>query len=361
MKYLKSYETYIDYTEAFNNGEIEAPNVSLIKDEARCLYHPKNKSNFGDVVLFDRDTNEYIFVDPDSYLEGYWQDLKKFPIGVVAVPTKYTPDGSTRVISLKNMSMKDPVNGTAKTGGSGGENNMYWGGNGVDIPTLKNYTQTASINPKTGEFSAMIDWVNIPSDTKFSNRYVDPNGFYYYDSLNSNNNRKGPYPILGNGEKNPIFYEQENSAMTDFEGKENTEKIVAMAEGTDYANWKTASTYVHGYAAGNYPPAFCCKRFKTLYGTNSGDWYLPAIGEAMFMTSHYGAINKGLTAVATARGASEAVRIGRDNSTYGTWLWSSSEYSSSNARNVSCNYGHCNYNGKSFTNTNNRVRAFLRI
>ena len=360
MKYLRSFERFVDYSEAFNNNEIEAPNVSLIKDEARCVYHPKNKSNFGDVVLFDRDTNEYLYVSPNAYKEGFWQDLRKYPIGVVAVPTKYTPDGSTRVVSLKNMDMKNPVNGSTKTGGTEGENSMYWGGNGYDIPTMKNYTQVASVDPETGEFSAMMNLVRIPSDTSFKpTGYVDPNGKFYCDSLTLGTTLKGPYPILGNGEKNPVFYETENSATTDFDGKGNTDKIIEVADGNaTYSNWRTLNTYAHNYSAGNYPPAFCCRRYKTLYGTNSGDWYLPAIGEAMFLTSHYGAINEGLNAVASRRGASEAIKLGRDG-TYGLWLWSSSECDGSSARSVDCSFGGCCDTSKSNIKTTYRVRAYL--
>jgi hypothetical protein len=359
MKYLSNFERYIDYQEALENGEIVAPNVSFIEDEARCIYHSKNKSEIGDVVLYDRDSGEYLFVSPTAYKEGFWQDLMKYPIGVVAISTKYTPDGSTRVVSLKNMSMKTPDSGSTATGGTAGDNSMYWGGYNVDIPTLKNYNQVVSIDAATGEYKQMDSWTRIPSDTQFnSTGYVDSCGHYYYMAAD-NTDPKGPYPILSNGEKNPLFY-YEGSAMNDFDGSSNTDKIIAMSDGTTYANWKTASTITHSYDAGNYPPAFCCRRYSTQYGTKQGDWYLPASGESMFLTSHYGAINAGLSAVAACRGASEAIRLGRDG-TYGNWLWSSSEYSSTGARDVLCSRGDCNRTTKSYVDTYNRVRAFFQV
>lgn len=45
----------------------------------------------------------------------------------------------------------------------------------------------------------------------------------------------------------------------------------------------------------------------------------------------------------------------------GYWCWSSSEYSSTNARNVNTNNGNVNNNSKSNLNSNNRVRAFIAL
>ena len=46
---------------------------------------------------------------------------------------------------------------------------------------------------------------------------------------------------------------------------------------------------------------------------------------------------------------------------FGTWLWSSTEFSVANARNVNVNNGNVNNNNKNNSNTNNRVRAFAEL
>ena len=45
----------------------------------------------------------------------------------------------------------------------------------------------------------------------------------------------------------------------------------------------------------------------------------------------------------------------------GNWCWSSSEYNSTNARNVNTNNGNVNNNSKTNLNSNNRVRAFFAL
>jgi hypothetical protein len=123
-----------------------------------------------------------------------------------------------------------------------------------------------------------------------------------------------------------------------------------------------SGTITNDSNAGNYPAACCCRRFSTI-GTNPGDWYLPAVGELAYLPVRLKEIN--LSLIALEKYVS-AIRVGGINSqwpsgTYGYWCWSSSEFSSTDARYVSTNSGYVDDLDKSYTNTNNRVRAFIAL
>lgn len=355
MNNLRKFDTKTDYNTALGNGEIVAPNVSYVVDEGKCYYTKKPHTDFGQICMYDKEEDRKFFISPESYATDYWMILRYVPIGVVVVPTKYTPDGSTRIMSLVNMSCKTPETGSYAATATQGDNAMYWGGNGVDIPGLKNITQVNRVDPTTGKFASVSSWMRIPSECSGMTGLTDPVSGYKYWSTDTNEGAFGPYPILANGEKAPLYYASE-MATNDFNGKENTDAIIAAATDTF---WKTASTITNSYDAGNYPPAFCCRRFKTA-GTNAGDWYLPAEGELAFYSARYDTITNTLNTISTLR-STIAVKMVRGNASYGDWLWSSSEYSSTSAWDVNLSLGYVGTATKSFILDYNRVRSFLSI
>ena len=108
-----------------------------------------------------------------------------------------------------------------------------------------------------------------------------------------------------------------DAAKADFNGKENTAKIVAHF-GEDVDTSLHAGVFCHKY---------------TTEGTNAGDWYLPAAGE--FYSYVYGNWSSKLSATAT--------KLGWDIAYY---FWSSSEGSGSYAWYVDSNHDNVNYDGK---------------
>lgn len=367
MKYITSYDSIAAYNTAKANGELVKPNLSLVggKTYSRPLWN----CGFGDVVMYNSKTGDFDYCTSDAFKESYFHMHHLTPIGVVVCPGRYTPDNTTRVMSLVNMDATSPATGSASKGGVAGETSMIWGSNTSTSVTGKTFPKVANVTPSTGEAltEGGTDWMRIPSDQLFrSEGYAYNNNglkyYYYYGATEETDGsgRFGPYPILANGDKNPLYF---NSAYatSDFDGIGNTDKIC----NNGFSGWSTATLDGDDTStANNFPPAFCCRRFATT-GTSAGDWYLPACGELAFVVAFYTEIDKGLDAVRTARGTSVATYVGkvggREVGTYGVWMWSSSEGSVSDARYVYTDDGYVDYYSKTYVYTDNRVRAFIAL
>ena len=147
---------------------------------------------------------------------------------------------------------------------------------------------------------------------------------------------KGTSPFEPDAELNP-WSVKEGTATADYDGKGNTEKILAQM--TD-DSWKTSET-IHktnsstaSDSANYYPAAACCWRYSTP-GTIKGQWYLPACGELGYIIPRMNTLNKILNAIPNANGGTrKAVPLNYRGS-----YWSSSEYSSHDARCVGQYYG----------------------
>ena len=104
-------------------------------------------------------------------------------------------------------------------------------------------------------------------------------------------------------------YRLTSKDQTALNGRENTDKALALADGTT-ANTQAAFA---AFAAVN--------RFRT-NGTNQGDWYLPSKGELSLYQSNYADINAKITAIKNA--SSSIVN------TVNTSMWSSTENDEAN-------------------------------
>ena len=114
-------------------------------------------------------------------------------------------------------------------------------------------------------------------------------------------------------------------ALSDFDGVGNTQKIIAVATGT---NDTTFQNTVAGANSGYYVAAQCCYRFYTT-GTSVGDWYLPAEGELAYMPSEIKDLDATLSALRTKYGTDVCV------SDYDGLLWSSTSDSGRYAYTIS--------------------------
>ena len=139
-----------------------------------------------------------------------------------------------------------------------------------------------------------------------------------------------------------------DNALADFDGIENTEKIIAQRGTKDYNSWTPDRI-----TTADYPAASCCDMFYT-EGTSQGDWYLPACGELGYIMPPFNKINNAIDKMRTAYGSS----VGIEMDTSGGY-WSSTESSSRYACFVLVNDGTVNGNYKGMSNYS--VRAFLRF
>ena len=101
-----------------------------------------------------------------------------------------------------------------------------------------------------------------------------------------------------------VNYSDETSALTDFNGYNNTRII--MAHGN-----------THGY---DTPAADFCYNYSTL-GTSQGDWYLPAYGELRLMYNNINILNTSLSKIGGTLFHPEKYEF----------YWSSTEYTAGNA------------------------------
>lgn len=108
-----------------------------------------------------------------------------------------------------------------------------------------------------------------------------------------------------------------SNALSDFNGKQQTDAIIATRGTKDYENWKPSSGKTE-----DYPAASCCDMYHTV-GTRQGDWYLPSCGELGYVIARMNLINEALNKIG---GLQNLVR---------QYIWSSTEHSATGARYIS--------------------------
>ena len=127
-------------------------------------------------------------------------------------------------------------------------------------------------------------------------------------------------------------YANSDTAITDMNGKANTEAVLQYA--TAQTDWKTASAITFTNAAGYYPVFECAWRYHTS-GTVQGDWFVPAAGQLNYLQSNTEELAK-LNAGFTAIGAELFVFQGKERVTstektsYYVWYWYNSVWNSTN-------------------------------
>ena len=301
---------------------------------------PLSETTAGDVLLWDKTGLRKLFVSSDS-LSSYPSDSYT-PIGIVVIPASHDVygDGSCGVMSLSPMNCDTP-----STGGTS-EQDMYWGASDTDISALPNLNQVPYGNTSNGIPTGQTSYAYLPSD-KFSGTQCahDTDAFYHSSGYI-------PSPYLTDGSRNPGYYQtsspsSSSNALADFDGIGNTEKIITQRGTKDYNSWTPGRT-----TGADYPAASCCDMFHT-EGTKQGDWYLPACGELGYIMPPFNKINEAIRKMQDTYGSSVGVELDANYA-----YWSSTEYSSGNARPVNTKFGFISQYGK---NTNNYVRAFLKV
>ena len=121
-------------------------------------------------------------------------------------------------------------------------------------------------------------------------------------------------------------YSNSGTAITDMNGKANTEAVLNYA--TAQTDWKTASAITWTNAEGYYPLFECSWRYHTT-GTVQGDWFVPACGQLYYLqsnTEELAKLNAGFTAIGA--GLFEFQRKNMVTSTeyesFGMWYWNGS-------------------------------------
>ena len=312
MKYLKYFEQASAY-EAYKNGsDYILPNVSYVEGDNTVHYHPVPPPPApGAGAIVYKSGSDLLTVD-----YTLWDSSMGTPVGVLVIPEGFTPDGKARMLSLNWASSSSTSSTSAKA--------MKWSNVKVDT-SLTNHNRVPTTDNTGSTTTGSNKYGYLPSDQLTgATSYVDSTAKY---SDNSTSNLI-PSPYLGD-KPNPAYYVEisgYNNALADFDGKGNTDVLVALG-----------SDYIAANAARNYKAA----------GAEEVEWYLPATGELGYMIVRFNKIQAALTKV----NAPQLDDIGN--------YWSSSEYSSGYVYDVSMNNGYV-YNDNS-KNNYHCVRPFALL
>lgn len=255
MTKLKKYNTLSDWETAKSN--LVYPSVGLVEGDRSVVYMERPIS-VGDVAYWDGSKVKTI-----SYSK--WSSYLGTPIGVVVIPEGIIASG-VRIVGLNYVD---------DSGNAISDNTlMAWSLNSLSytgLPTkYRNVPITINDGPTSYSYNSMG---YLPSD-KFTGAtsYVDPEAKYNISSLLI------PSPYLGDKINLDCFKNLGSSsniqnACSDIDGLNNTQILVGES-----------SNHVAANAA-----------YKYSDGESNTQWYLPAMGELVFLMARINTINTVIT------------------------------------------------------------------
>lgn len=391
MKHLKIFETKAEYKSAKKNHQLDLPNVSLVKSDNSVYIMPaftsKESAEAGDIIVYSKaaytawtkaeagsakDAAYETLLDSVRYMKPEMFDAEMaktyVPDAIVAVPYSHTGDGTVKAMSLRHMSVDDPVNGSTSN------TTIVWGAD-VDISGITNHTGSAAVSDVAlGDKSTLTSELTteLPSDTFTKLEVINSDSEFYWKNVNGSH---APCPYKADGSLNrqylgegPNGSKLTQNCLGDMNGAYNTKKIIdtlnkAYLDQTLFAATIT-NAQTKAVSEGNtniFPAAMCCQRYKTVLKPNTvtydsvkdkytyGDWYLPSAGEVGYTIVSKGRISYALSRINAALPGTAAAWV--DN-----WLWSSSEYNSNRPWGLIPSSG--SVSGYGYKDTAGGVRAF---
>lgn len=297
-----------------------------------------------DVVFANKQTEEVIIVRKWSV--SLLSPKEWEPIGIVVIPGSHgvlkDDNGNNQcgIMSIVSMSCDNP------NVGSNLNEYMYWGSTNTDISELKNYNKVVVTSNDTS--NTAIGLSNV------TGAYI-PFQLSINDIIGRRSSPYAPSPYIGSDYKSGGYNEDygttkfdtssDFNALADFDGPNNTKKIIQQRGKKDYSSWKPKYN-----TESDYPAASCCDIFSTI-GTKQGDWYLPACGELCYILPRFRNINDIINKLYTAYNVGVTLYYSVD-------YWTSSEFSNKHARRV---YTADGFLSNAVKNERNYVRAFLRL
>ena len=316
MKYLIKTDDYLSIEKSDYNKVIYEK-----KESSKRVFVKGKRITFADVCFYDNENYNKIIV-PYTQISADEYPLERYtPIGIVAVPSSHTDDGRPRIVSLAAMSYDTPDSGSVTS-----HQFIRWGEwnyTVTDLPIKNQYPYLSDLS-EDGSVIYNTDYCYLPSDN-FSGRTENPlnslEGFYG----NFSNLMCSPYKEDGSKEERYFDISNTSNVLADFDGKSNTEKILAV-DNSDSTSWQTATTIDNTEGTNQYvhPAAQACWRYYT-DDTKQGDWYLPSMGEFGYVICKRKTINDSITLL----NESYEQTLGVNNDNITTWI--STLYSSSSS------------------------------
>lgn len=219
-----------------------------------------------EIVYWDGSSVQYIVASKYTTSLG-------IPIGVVAIPEGFLPDGKGRIVSCYFCG-SNGTPGTSALTSNYGLTRMDVTTVGLSLYDMVPITDNAG---STTTSSAQNGY--LPSDCNITDyqSYVDPDA-YYYTTAN-----KIPSPYLFDG-VNTYYYQKiegHNNALSDFKGQGNTNAI--------YKDFRPQlAVNAKAFKVNN--------RITSTVLTQLGlEWYIPSMGELGFLYARLGVINDALS------------------------------------------------------------------
>lgn len=301
----------------------------------------------GDIAFYDSTDDKIVLVHNEDINTDTYPIDRYTPIGVVVIPNSHDVygDGSCGVMSLVEMSCDTPDTGSTSKQG------MYWGIRGVGIEYIPDLNQVPTGNTETGIPTAQSKFAYLPSDRFSAVKCAHDTDVRYYNP-DTSLYPPAPSPYLTYDGRNPGYYQitlpsSTSNCLSDFDGRGNTNAIVAYRGSKDYTSWRP--TY---NTQSDYPAASCCDMFHT-EGTQQGDWYLPACGELGYIMPPFNDIDNIFKNMRYAYDNSVNVMLDTNGH-----YWSSSERSNYGASIV---FPYDGLLGNDSKDNDDYVRAFIRI
>ena len=304
MKILSNYQNNAAFEEEKDRLEEEFDDYAALATEEHDV-HLKEIPDMVDIALWDR-TEEKLFM-----IRGWEYTAKNYPtdrykaIGVEVIPKSHMSDGHARIMSLRNMSCTNPMYGSDESNSSDIRFGL-WLQNITDIK-YKSYIPCINESGTTnfGDVQEIKFWYN-PTNYKFSgsndlhidiiNPFTKNQGYRITDE----NPTCCPSPYLENMLFNPIYFtenldESKPSALLNFDGKGETATVLKqLAVNLGNEDWKTGNTIPNSTSEtlgwDKIAPACQCAwlyhisdEFKDNPIFGQGQWYIPTIGEGLYL------------------------------------------------------------------------------
>lgn len=305
-------------------------------------------SQYGDICVYDTNKSSLAIIKEAEWSASKYPIATYVPVGIVVVPASHGhyEGGKCAIMSLNHMNCNTP------TTGSNVQRMMCWGVNGVDIASLPNLDKVPYVGSNGNVEADVIGqttYAYLPSDysgfTAVTNPYDNGTNYYYNDY-----EKYIPSPYMNNGTFNSNYSltgspSSTSNCLADFDGYNNTKKILEVRGEKDYSSWKPSA----GTQA-DYPAASCCDMYSTV-GIPQGSWYLPSAGELGYIVPRRQVLDDCLTKLKNA-GLSQVSNLAS------SYHWSSSEFNEDSSTSVNLANGEViNYREE----YDNNVRAFALV
>lgn len=306
MKYLKKFDTISEFISFKDSSSYIDPNVSTVGYKGKVNFSSGSKSslNLCDIIYWD---GENIGSTP----KGTWSSSFGLPLGVVVIPEGYTVDGNARIMAIKPSDANGhPTDELVKLVWDNSKEIINTELNDFNNPLTPLWDDAGNIVLGEGQW--------LPSSYLDGSQAINDAKAYYHTGSTETQQIISPYR---NNYVNPDFYSVGNSPLSDFNGLENTIKLVGLGSQYEAAN-----------AAWNY-----------IDDASKLQWYLPSMGELSFMFARLKEIDETILEVG---GVSPISIIATDDlSPFETW--SSTEKNRSDAYYLFTQLGYITYTTKS--------------